>query len=214
MANRKYRRIAVRFLFGISIVAFVATALALSLWRGIPQKYRSQMMLSSSLAFLLGFTGLSLMAWDRKRGNAKTWRHAMALWKERSRNRATIDTLIPLPLSPEALDRFVIQTYHRLGYRTLRQESTINGEIIHWMINPDGDIELIQFIQRDMPIGLREVCDLHERISESGAKECTLWAPGGFSQDAIFWTHGKPIVLADRQELNWWVKTIFDLVEK
>jgi hypothetical protein len=214
MANRKRRRIAVRFLFGVSIVAFVATALALSLWRGIPQKYRSPMMLSSSLAFFLGFTGLSLMAWERKRGKAQTWRRAMSIWKEPTTDSENADTSIPIPLAPEDLDRFVIQLYHRLGYRTFHQECNTNGEKIHWMINPDGEIELIQCIQRDTLIGLREVCDLQERLSVLGAKECTLWAPGGFSQDAVFWTHGKSIQLAGRQDLNRWVKTIYELEGK
>ncbi len=212
MAKRKHRKIAASFLFGISVIAFVTTALTLGLLQGISQNVRAQMMLSTSLALFVCFAGLSFLAWDGKRVQIQTWRRAFAVWKERASQGVYLAKLVPIPLTPQALEKFTVSIFLKLGYRLIRQDCSRSGQKIHRMLNPEGQIELIQCIQRSTPVGLSEVCDLFERMCEAGARGCTLWAPGGFNRNAIFWAQGKPILLADRQEISRFVEAIFETI--
>jgi hypothetical protein len=208
MAKRKRRRTAAGILFGVSAVAVGALFCTLTASPpGAAPDSRARLVLTISLAVLLCFAVLVVLAWSRKREQVQIWQQVVStLNKPPEPDGLSTDPTPGDPhlgqMSQEELQAFAIRLYRVLGYRLFRQEAWENENLLFIMTNPQGEVELLCCLQRKEPVGLGEVTALYAHIADCGAARCFLWAPGGFKKEAAFWARRKPILLAGAREIG------------
>lgn len=77
------------------------------------------------------------------------------------------------------------------------------------LVNPKGEVEIVQYKQWRKPVSEPHVRDLYGAMTDAKAARGWLWSPLGFSQAARRWAKGKPIVLADDEEIGRLVESVY-----
>jgi hypothetical protein len=212
MAKQKRRRLAAGILFGGSGIAATGIFLVLVFFPELPAENRARIILYACLAILGCFAGLVLLAQIQKREQIHKWRRIISILYDPAR-KAAISNPSSLPqIDPQEMEEFAVQLYRKLGYRLLQRDSSQEGDILFYMLNPDGQIELFLCIQRNEPASLGEVCALYETMSQCGAKRCALWSAWGYKTEAAFWARGKPILLADQEAVARMTNCVTEIV--
>jgi hypothetical protein len=152
------------------------------------------------------FAALAILQMYRKQKRAREWRQIMAAWTAEKKAGLIPDHDLACHLSQGALEHLAARIFTRIGYHVYALHT---GNDLDWqlkLVNPEGQLELLFCKQKDHPLGLREVSNFHAAMIREKAVRGFIWAPGGFSNAALYWTNTKPIVLADSTE-------IFHLIE-
>lgn len=123
---------------------------------------------------------------------------------ERGRpDRATALTLRSVRgLTPAGLEEFAAQVYERMGYDARLVGRSGDHGIDVRLVNPKGQVEIVQCKQLEKPVGEPELRNLFGALHHTKAVRAYLWAPGGFTAPARRWAKGKPLVLADEWEIE------------
>ncbi len=199
MAKKKSRRIAAGIFFGGSAIATLGLFFVLIFASRIAAEYRARMVLYTCLAILGGLLGLIALAEMRQREQVRTWRKVISILYDQAKKGTNPDHP-PLPQDDaREMEKFALCLYQKLGYRLLQREPRQGVDRLIFLVNPDGELELLQFTNPDEPASLGEVCALYEAMSRCGARRSVLWSPHGYKKEAAFWVKDKPILLADRE---------------
>jgi restriction system protein len=111
--------------------------------------------------------------------------------------------------SPQELERFAGQLFKQMGYKVkLVGKSGDHGVDVR-LVNPNGQVELVQCKQWHKPVGEPEVRNLAGAMVHENAIRGFIFAPGGFSQAAQRWARNKHIVLADEVEIRRMVESAY-----
>lgn len=150
---------------------------------------------AASAAFLL----LAIYLWRQR---TRAWQRAMD-----DRNAPHAGTLAPVSrsvraLTPAQLEQFTARLFRKLNYRVLHTGQTGDHGVDVRLVNPAGQVELVQCKQWNKPVGEPEVRDLAGAMLHEKAVRGIIVAPGGFSDAARRWAQGKSIVLADEREIG------------
>lgn len=131
------------------------------------------------------------------------WQRAVQTWKETSRAEPlTNSESMARHLSNGALKHLAIKTFHGLGYRVEDIGEEQEQKIYIKLLNPEGQLEIVQCMQWDEPLGLQQISSLQIVMNLEQAVRGFIWAPGGFTSGAIHWAEQKPIILADGQAIG------------
>ena len=100
------------------------------------------------------------------------------------------------------MEDFAKQVYAKMGYKVKRTGQTGDHGVDVHLTNPKQEVELVQCKQWRKPVGEPAVRDLYGAMMHDGAVRGWIWSPSGFSKPAKKWAKGKPIILADDEEIG------------
>jgi hypothetical protein len=138
----------------------------------------------------------------RKREREKTWRLAMAGWKNNGQANTSIQKQSALYLSDLELEKLAARVYQKMGYKVRHVGQMGDHGIDVLLINPNNQKEIVQCKQWSKPVGEPALRDLYGAMMHDQAVRGWLWAPRGFSGPARAWAKGKSIVLVDDKEID------------
>jgi hypothetical protein len=206
MSKHRFRFGPTELILALAVLFFLGGLLALSFPRFYTAESRAQILLISSLALIFCFVSLASIHLIRRQKRAREWRQVLAGWMEEKEQGIISDYDIAAHLSQGALEHLAIRIYSRMGYHMIDHYDSWGIGCNIKLINPEGQLELLYCKQEQNPLALQEVSNFHAAVIREEAVRGFIWAPGGFSSAAHYWTKRKPIVLADSKE-------IFRLVE-
>jgi hypothetical protein len=201
MSKHRFRFGPAELIFSLAALFFLGGLLAL----GFPQFYstenRARILLISSLVLLSCFASLTFTRLYRKQKRARKLRQIITAWKAEKEAGAIHNPSLVGRLSQEDLDHLAARIYVHMGYRIYGPHYTDDLGCKIKLINPKGQLELLYCTQEDDPLPLGEITRFHEAMIREKAVCGYIWAPGGFSSEAVYWTKRKPIILADSTEI-------------
>lgn len=196
---------------GVFLLALFGYVPLIKWWNSIPGE--AKVLLIPSLTFIiLGSLGL-LLVWGqyRKQQRALAWQKAMSVWQNNSKAGTVSQGQSARFLTDSELEEFAKQIYGKMEYKVkLTRQTGDHGVDVH-LTNPNQEVELVQCKQWRKPVGEPAVRDLYAAMMHTGAVRGWLWAPNGFSKPARQWVKGKPIVLADDEEIGRLVESAYQL---
>jgi len=103
-----------------------------------------------------------------------------------------------------ALEKYIAELFQRMGYKVSLTPAVGDHGIDVRLVNPRGEKEVAQCKQWPKRnkglVGEPEVRDFYGALMAENAILGYMVAPHGFTQEAMVWVMGKPVVLADA---NW-----------
>lgn len=186
----------------LAILLLLGGSSAIGFWRSIPAEGQTLILVAGMTAIICGTGALVMFSIYRKRQRAAAWQRAMAAWKQSQKIDKSYEALSIHHLSPYDLEKFAAQVYSKMGYRVTHTGRSGDHGIDVKLINPKGQIEVVQCKQWNKPVGEPEVRNLAGSMVAEKAIRGFLWAPKGFTTGAQRWAKGKPIVLADEREIG------------
>lgn len=188
-----------RLIFFLGILGISAF---LTFWQGLAPQDRS-LLFALALVFLVSGSGaLILLIIYRKRQRALAWKRAMNAWNQSRQEKISAPYQSARAFTPAQLEKFTAQLFKQMGYRVAHTGQTGDHGVDVRLLNPAGQVELVQCKQWSKPVGEPEVRDLAGAMLHEKAVRGFIIAPGGFSDSARRWARGKPIVLADEREIG------------
>jgi restriction system protein len=177
-------------------------------WRGLPPELRL-LVTGLSIAAVLAATATAVL-WrvHRHKQRVLVWSRAMSRWQNSPRSGKVYRSV--RQLSPTDLERFAAHVYENMGYRVSHTGGSGDHGVDVRLINPAGEVEIVQCKQWSSPVGEPDVRNLVGTMVHERAVRGYLWAPGGFSPEARRWARGKPVVLADDREIDRLVRAVFE----
>ncbi len=145
----------------------------------------------------------------RKRKRQTAWRMALKTWNQNSKNGTAPQFNTASDLSPMALEKLALQVYKRMGCSASLTETSGDHGVDVRLVNPNGQIELVQCKQWNRPVGEPEVRDLMGALVHEKGVKGYIWAPGGFSTAAKQWAKNKPILLMDNVAIGKLVESVY-----
>ena len=202
MSQRRQKRLIEEIFFGIAAISLLAGIFALGLLPGLSRDNRAIIIIVSNCILFTSLFGLAYLAGFRKRQRKRVWERVQNAWIESARAKKVPEFTSACRLSDVGLKQLAVDVYLQMGYRIIAQGCALKRDICIKLINPEGRSELVYCKQWLEPVGLRLVQNLKAVMDQDRAVRGFIWAPGGFSAEAISWVQDKHIVLADNYEIG------------
>lgn len=123
----------------------------------------------------------------------------------------------PSDLSPIELEELAAATYNRLGYKNVKhtgRHSSTDGGVDVWMLNADGNVEIVQCKQLSQRIDRTELIKFAKTMRQQHAVKGHYWAPGLFTQPAIDYAQENDILLYENDEIIGLVAKAFPVTQE
>jgi HJR/Mrr/RecB family endonuclease len=182
---------------------------ALGFWQRLSPEGQVYLAVLVVFTLVCGLGALIMLRLYVQRKRSMAWQKAMRHWSQNTKSGWTPTFRSASQLAPRELERFAGQVYARMGYRVIHTGRTGDHGVDVKLVNPDGQVELVQCKQWNRPVGEPELRDLFGAMGHERAVRGFIWAPGGFSDAARRWARGKPIVLADSREIGRLVESAY-----
>ncbi len=184
-------------LFALISLIFIFNSVS-SFWNGLTRP----MQFGVVVVLILAVVGAAYYFIDKRARRKAAWELAMATWQSTRQLEPGATTRNLDQLSPAALEEFAAKLFEQMGYVVKHTgQSGDHGVDVH-LVNPNRQSELVQCKQWKKPVGEPEVRDLAGAMAHENALRGFIIAPGGFTEAARKWASGKPIVLADKEEID------------
>lgn len=209
MARRRKTSLAedsVRLIAVLLLIGFPSLA---SFWNSFTSQNRLIFGVLFTALILTGIALLIVVVRYRKRQRELAWRRAMSAWRQSRHEEQVIHNQSARHFSPSHLEKFTAELFKQMGYQVSHTGRTGDHGIDVRLVNPRGEVELVQCKQWTKPVGEPEVRDLAGAMVHEKAVRAFIIAPGGFSASARQWAKGKRIVLADEKEINRLVQSAY-----
>ena len=197
------------FVKAIAAILLLGYGTLANFWKSLSPADKTLFAVLAISALIVGVAFIVVLLRYRNQRRRIAWERAMRTWNESSKggNKPLFQTA--KDLSPDGLEKFAAQTFRKMGYSVVHTgQSGDHGVDVH-LTNPNNQIELVQCKQWNKPVGEPEVRDLMGAMMHENAVRGYIWAPGGFSDSARRWAKGKPIVLADNDEIGRIIESIY-----
>ena len=199
------------FITGLAFL-FVITAIGNAIkgyWESLSSDLQLAILIIGPISVMAMIGIFVYLVWRRKNQRNKAWHRAMTRRGQSRLENAIPNTQSARSFSPNHLEKFAAQVFKQMGYRVVHTgQSGDHGVDVH-LINPNGQVELVQCKQWSKPVGEPEVRDLAGAMVHAHAVCGYIFAPGGFSQKAMNWAKGKNIILADDHEIGRLVESAY-----
>jgi HJR/Mrr/RecB family endonuclease len=209
MSRRNRRKAEGDIIGAIAVLLFLAGSAAIGYWNSLPQTDCTILGILIGLTFTSAIGLVITLVLYRKRRKAQAWHKAMASWKQSIKDGKTPNYEDANHLTPYELEKFAAQVFAKMGYRVAHTGHTGDHGVDVKLINPQGQVEIVQCKQWNKPVGEKDIRDLRGAMADEGAVRGFFWAPGGFTEPAIRWAKGKPIALADNREIGRLVESAY-----
>lgn len=180
-------------------------------WKGLSVEMRWIFGVLSVSALIVLVAFIIVFIQYRKRKRREAWQRAMKAWNRNVKDNRAVEYTSAARLSPYDLEKLALQTYKQMGYRASLTGGTGDHGVDVRLVNPDGQVELVQCKQWNKPVGEPEVRDLMGAIVHEKAAKGYIWAPGGFSNAAKQWAKKKPILLMDNEDIGRLVESAYSV---
>lgn len=208
MPNSRHKYIFEQILIGFTAIFLVGGLLALGFLPNLSRENRALIIISTSIVALSSVFGLLVIGRVKKWLRLRLWRRAMAAWKKSSCEDETPEFDLALHLSDGGLMHLAVQIYSRMGYDVFEPEEDGDQHLWVRMVNPEGKIELVYCKQCPELLGVRQVTLMQKAMRRENAIKGFIWAPSGFSDQAIQWVKNRPIILADNHGIGRFVESV------
>ncbi len=202
MARRRKNSLLGAFLQLAVFLFFLGSSSLAAFWNSLTPQYRLGFSITLAVIFLSGTALVILWTRYRKYQRELAWKQAMAAWNHNRKNQVTGQHTSSRHLTPAELEKFTAQVFKKMGYRVTHTGQAADHGIDVHMVNPKGQIEVVQCKQWNRPVGEPEVRDLSGVMVKERAVRGFLVAPHGFSVAARRWAKGTPIMLVDDREFD------------
>ena len=199
MAKRGHRITLDRAFLAVTALFVLGGFMALGFLRNVSAENRAPLVMISSTGILVSLAGLMLLHVFWRRMRRWTWQRAMTSWHRSSLAGISPKFALPDSMLDGELRQLAVQVFSRIGYRIAAR--TDEGAYLT-LINPDGKLELVACKQQPAPVELHHVYSLDLEMKRTKAVCGFFWAPVGFTSEAMDWVTHRPIVLADRLEIE------------
>ena len=204
--SRKQRRL--KFEFGEQIAKFFLLLFLLAYapvkiwWNNIPKALQTITIIAITTLVLASIGLVITLTIYRKREQANTWKKAMHNWQNKDQASIIIEKKSVKYLTAIELEKFSAQVFSKMGYKTRLTSTTGDHGVDVMLINPKGQIEVVQCKQWNKPVGEPQLRDLFGAMQHEKAVRGWLIAPRGFSETAQKWAKGKAIELIDDKQMG------------
>jgi hypothetical protein len=202
MARRRKNSLLGAFLQLAVFLFFLGSSSLAAFWNSLTPQLRIAFSITIAVIFLSGTALVILWFRYRKYQRELAWNQAMSAWNQNRKNQLTGQNTSSRHLTPMELEKFTAQVFKKMGYRVSLTAETGDHGIDVRMINPKGQIEVVQCKQWNRPVGEPEVRDLSGAMVKERAVRGFLVAPYGFSEAARKWAKGTAVVLIDEREFD------------
>jgi restriction endonuclease Mrr len=203
----------VRFIVVLALIAYTPL---LKWWNSIPEGVRFIPVILLAVIVVSGIGLMIVLGLYRKQHRTQAWQKAMNAWQKSIQSageniaiqqRAAHAEMVARQqsacyLSADELEVFAGKLYSQMGYRVKLTGRSGDHGIDVRLLNPQGQVEIVQCKQWHKPVGEPQVRDLLGAMSHTKAVQGWLWAPGGFSAAARKWAKNKPIELVDDAKIG------------
>lgn len=219
MPTRRYRRSSrepslAEAVVGLLFLLFVGAQWVLS---RLSPEWKTFLSLSIPFTIMIGFVAGCVIIWYRWRRDRE--QDLLRRTEEKKRQRVAqreqeienarqfmrVSQVSAIKsLNAFALEQYTAELFQRMGYQVSLTPKTSDHGVDVKMTSPRGEREVVQCKQwpsrnRGL-VGEPEVRDFYGTMMAENAVLGYVVAPHGFTQEALKWATGKPIVLADA---NW-----------
>jgi len=178
-------------------------------WQKLSPDLQTIIIIVGPLTLLALIGCLTYYLWRRFRLRKQAWQRAMSNWRQSNKDGKVGEIHSAKFFSPAHLEKFSTELFKQMGYRVIHTGKCGDHGVDVHMINPNGQIELVQCKQWAKPVGEPEVRDLAGAMLHERAIQGFIIAPGGFTQSAKIWARGKNIILVDEHEIGRLVESAF-----
>jgi hypothetical protein len=184
-------------LFGLVIILGIVGTVSFFAFEETLGEYQTTFMIASSLAFIGSFFALSVYARAKKRSHLRRISpdRAIASWIEYiGFAESTGGGTASLPAG--TLESIAMHAFTADGFRLAPSTSKKADGLIRFL-DKDEKVGLVQTWQGQQPLGMRELVAFYEIFRAEKAAWGEIWAPVGFSPEAVKWVSKKSITLVD-----------------
>ena len=204
--SRKQRRLKFELGEQIAKIFFVLFLLAyapvIAFWKSIPKTLQVVTVIALA-ALVLASMGLVItLVIYKKRERANAWRRAMYNWQNKDQASMIVEKQSAKYLTETELEKFSAQVFAKMGYKVKLTGETGDHGVDVSLVNPKGQIEIVQCKQWNKPVGEPQIRDLYGAMQHEKAVRGWLVAPRGFSEPARKWINGKAIELIDDEQMG------------
>jgi hypothetical protein len=207
MPKHRQKYILEKILLGIAAVFLFGVALAPGFLPDLSAENRALVIILSSAVVLACTFSVMFLGRIRRSVRRYVWLRAMNAWVKSTQEGKVPEFDFALHLSEGGLKHLAIQTYSRMGYDVFDPDGDDDQTWVRLM-NPEGRIELVYCKQCREPLGSSHVNEMQLALKHENAVRGYIWAPGGFSNEAVHWVKNRPIVLADNHGIGRYVESL------
>ncbi len=198
-SNSKSRGEILNLLFVLCLLAYTPV---ITWWNNIPEILRI-IALTAITTLVLASIGLIItFKLYTKRERASAWKNAMHNWQNKDQANIVAQKQTAKYLTEIELEKFSAQVFSKMGYKTRLTSTTGDHGVDVMLINPKGQVEVVQCKQWNKPVGEPQLRDLFGAMQHEKAVRGWLIAPRGFSETAQKWAKGKAIELIDDEQMG------------
>jgi HJR/Mrr/RecB family endonuclease len=204
--SRKQRRL--KFELGeqiakLFLVLFLfAYAPVIAWWNSIPKVLQIVTIVAITTLVLASIGLIITLTIYKKRERANAWKTAMYHWQNKSQASMVVQKQSAKYLTETELEKFSAQVFNKMGYKVKLTGETGDHGVDVSLVNPNGQIEIVQCKQWNKPVGEPQIRDLYGAMQHEKAVRGWLVAPRGFSEPAKKWIKGKAIELIDDEQIG------------
>jgi hypothetical protein len=208
MPKQRQKYILERILLGIAAVFLLGVALAPGFLPDLSAENRAPVIILGSAVVLICTFGVMFLGRIRRWVRRYIWLRTMNAWVKSTHEGKVPEFDFAQHLSHGGLKHLAMQIYSRMGYDVMDREENEVDRMWVKMVNPEGRIELVYCEQSREPLGIAHVHKMQLALKRENAVRGYIWAPGGFSSEAIHWVKNRPIVLADNHGIGRFVESL------
>ena len=206
-SNFDLAELIVRALAAIFLSAYIPVA---AWWNSLPESGRIFMLVGISIAVFAGIGAVIMFSIYRKRERADAWKRAMHIWQNKEQAGMVVQNQSAKYMTDVELEKFATQIFSKMGYKAKRTGETGDHGVDVTLLNPKGQIEIVQCKQWNKLVGEPQIRDLYGAMQHERAVKGWLIAPRGFSEPAKKWSKGKEIELVDDNEISYLIGIAFE----
>lgn len=182
-----------------------------SFWKRLLPETQKLFLIGGIAALMVVIALVVVLIQYRKRKRREAWQRAMKNYNRITKSGRVPNFQTARDLSPTGLEEFAAQVYKQMGYTVRHTGHSGDHGIDVFLVNPNGQVEIVQCKQWNKPVGEETVQKLLGSIKHEKAARGYLWAPRGFTAPARNWAKDQPIVLADNEEIGRIVESAYSL---
>jgi hypothetical protein len=203
MSRSQYKASSRSLIGPIVVVVLLVWGALVYYFYGLSAEIQTYLLVTVSILIVAGITLIIYLLIRRRWQRQQAWLRATAYWRQGPQDgQRAVRYDSARALSPAHLEKFTADLFKQMGYKVVHTGKTGDHGVDVHLVNPLGQVELVQCKQWQHPVGEPEVRDLAGAMVHEGASKGFIIAPGGFSESARRWAKGQAIILADEGEIG------------
>lgn len=209
MSRRRRKADITDYLRILFLIAMLGVSVYFVYWIRLTPQEQTLLFILGGITLVCGIASIVFLLIYLKRRRTRAWKRAMDAWNRTRQDGVVASYPSARSFTPAELEKFTAQLFKKMGYRITHTGKSGDHGVDVRLVNPSGQVELVQCKQWNKPVGEPEARDLAGAMVHENAVRGFIIAPGGFYDTARKWVKGKPIVLVDEREIGRLVQSAY-----